>query len=133
MRPLILEAGAIAAAEVTILKTDVVGPGQIFNCLAAMAMDETTQIATRIEIGIFSGTRLIPIDATAGAFAAGVSHTIYWPFAIPAGCGVYAKFVTPTAGDQLRLVATGVVGPVADINRDRFMGDRAADHPLRRI
>lgn len=119
MRPLILESGVIAAAEVTILKTDVIGPGQIFNCLAAMAMDETTQIATRIEIGIFSGTRLIPIDATAGAFAAGISHTIYWPFAIPAGCGVYAKFVTPTAGDQLRLVATGVVGPVADVHGER--------------
>lgn len=133
MRPLILEAGVIAAAEVTILKTDVIGPGQIFNCLAAMAMDETTQIATRIEIGIFSGTRLIPIDATAGVFPAGVSHTIYWPFAIPTGSGVYAKFVTPTAGDQLRLVATGVVGPVADINRDSFMGDRAADHPTRRL
>ena len=34
-------------------------------------------------------------------------------------------------GDQLRLVATGVVGPVADINRYRFMGDRPTDHPTR--
>src|SRR5574344_940043 len=119
MRPMMFEAGVVAAAEITTLKTDVVGPGQLFQCHSIMARDETTAIATYIEIGIFSGTRLIPIDCTAGSFAAKVSHTLYWPFVLGPGQGMYAIFATPTAGDILTLVANGMIGPVADVRGER--------------
>lgn len=119
MRPMMFEAGVVAAAEITTLKTDVVGPGQLFQCHSIMARDETTAIATYIEIGIFSGTRLIPIDCMAGSFAAKVSHTLYWPFALGPGQGMYAIFATPTAGDILTLVANGMIGPVADVHGER--------------
>ena len=127
MRPLILETGVVAAAEITTIKTDVIGPGQVFRCDSVMARDETSAIATLIEIGIFSGTRLIPIDATAGSFAANISHTIYWPFHLGPGMGVYAKFATPTAGDQLRLVASGIVGPVGGLSSDRDFREHFKD------
>lgn len=116
MRPMMFEAGVVAAAEITTLKTDVVGPGQLFQCHSIMARDKTTKIDTYIEIGILSGTRLIPIDCTAGSFAAMVSHTLYWPFALGPGQGMYAIFATPTAGDILELVANGMIGPVADVH-----------------
>lgn len=119
MRPMMFEAGVVAAAVITTLKTAVVGPGQLFQCHSIMARDETTAIATYIEIGIFSGTRLIPIDCTAGSFAAKVSHTLYWPFALGPGQGMYAIFATPTAGDKLTLVANGMIGPVADVHGER--------------
>ena len=101
MRPFVLEAGAVAAAEITVLKSDVIGPGQMMEAYSIMAMDLDNTIATYIEIGIFSGTRLIPIDSTPGAFAANTSHTIYWSCVVGPGQGVYAKFATPTAGDRL--------------------------------
>lgn len=112
MRPLILEAGSVAAAAITVVKTDVISPGQMFFCYSAMAMDLTSAIATYIEIGLFSGTRLVPIDSTPGSFAANTSHTIYWPFVLGPGQGVYAKFATPTADDKLVVVANGLAGPV---------------------
>ena len=119
MRPLILEAGAVAAAAITTLKTDVVGPGQIFKVLSVMARDETTAIANWIEIGLYSGTRLIPIDCTAGNFAALVSHTVYWPFVVPQGMGVYARFNIPTSGDNLVLVAAGYAESIAHDRHDQ--------------
>lgn len=119
MRPMMFEAGVVAAAAITTLKTDVVGPGQIFQCYSVIARDETTAIATYIEIGIFSGTRLIPIDCTAGLFAAKISHTLYWPFVLGPGQGIYAIFATPTEGDQLTLVANGLAGPVVDVSPRR--------------
>lgn len=117
MRPMMFEAGVVAAAEITTLKTDVVGPGQLFQCHSIMARDKTTKIDTYIEIGILSGTRLIPIDCTAGSFAAMISHTLYWPFTLGPGQGMYAVFATPTDGDMLELVANGMIGPVADVSR----------------
>jgi len=119
MRPLILEAGVVAAAEITTLKTDVVGPGQIFNVLSVMARDETTAIANWIEIGLFSGTRLVPIDCTAGNFAALISHTVYWPFVVPQGMGVYARFNIPTADDKLTLVAAGYAESIMENRYDK--------------
>lgn len=119
MRPMMFEASLIAAAAITTLKTDVVGPGQLFQCYSIMARDETSAIANYIEIGVFSGTRLIPIDCTAGNFPAKVSHTLYWPFVIGPGMGMYAIFNIPTAGDQLTLVANGLACPVADVGLNR--------------
>ena len=128
MRPMMFEAGCVAAAEVTTLKTDVVGPGQLFQCHSIMARDKTSAIATYIEIGILSGTRLIPIDCTAGSFAAMVSHTLYWPFALGPGQGMYAIFATPTAGDILELVANGMIGPVANVHGERPREKHSLDH-----
>lgn len=129
MRPMVLEAGVVAAAEVTVLKSEVIGPGQMFQAYSVMAKDETTAISTYIEIGIFSGTRLIPIDCTAGSFAANTSHTIYWPCVVGPGQGIYAKFATPTAGDNLMLVAAGMVGPVGvDLNEKNFWRGHGERH-----
>ena len=107
MIPLILSSGVIAGAAVTTLKTEPVPHGQIFTALSIMAMDETSAIATFIEIGVYSGSRLIPIDSTPGNFPAGTSHTIFWPCVLLPGQGVYAKFSTPSSGDQLSLAAHG--------------------------
>ena len=112
MIPAILENGAIAAAEVTTLKTPLVVPGHVMTVLSCMAMDEESAIATSIEIGIIDGTRLIPVDSTPGNFPAGTSHTLFWPCLLLPGQGMYAKFTTPTAGDQLRIVAHGFVEPL---------------------
>ena len=124
MRPFVLEAGVVAAAEITTLKTDVIGPGQMFHASSIMARDENNTIATYIEIGIYSGSRLIPIDATAGAFAAKTSHTIYWPAVVGPGQGVYATFATPTADDKLTLVAAGLIGPVGRGDIEENIGRR---------
>jgi hypothetical protein len=72
-----------------------------------MAMDLDNTIATIIEIGVFDGSSLTPIDATPGPFPAGTSMTVYWSCLVQAGQGVYAKFTTPTSKDRLRLVAHG--------------------------
>ena len=114
MIPQILESGVIAAAAVTVLKTPLVTPGHQMTVLSCMAMDETSAIATAIEIGIIHGTRLIPIDATPGNFPAGTSHTLFWPCLLSPGQGMYAKFTTPTAGDQLRIVAHGFIDPIGE-------------------
>ena len=130
MRPFVLEVGVVAAAEITTLKTDVIGPGQMFQAYSIMARDETNAIATYIEIGIFSGTRLIPIDSTPGAFAAKTSHTIYWPAVVGPGQGIYAVFATPTADDKLSLVAAGMVGPVGRDDNEAGFGRRHGERGL---
>ena len=115
MIPHILESGIIASAAVTVLKTPLVAPGRQMTILSCMAMDETSAIATAIEIGIIHGTRLIPIDSTPGNFPAGTSHTLFWPCILSPGQGMYAKFTTPAAGDQLRIVAHGYIDPWGDV------------------
>jgi hypothetical protein len=107
MKPMTLRGEAIAAAVVTTLKTAVVADDCIFTALSVMAMDVDNTIATIIEIGVFDGSSLTPIDATPGPFPASTSMTIYWPCLVQAGQGIYAKFVTPTAGDRVRVVAHG--------------------------
>ena len=112
MMPSILENSVIAAAEVTTLKTPLVVSGYVMTVLSCMAMDEENSIATSIEIGIVDGTRLIPVDSTPGNFPAGTSHTLFWPCLLLPCQGMYAKFTTPTSGDQLRIVAHGFVEPL---------------------
>ena len=107
MIPVILQAGVVAAAEETVIETDRVKGGYNFFALSIIAMDKTTAIATLIEIGIIDGTKQIPIDSTPGNFPANTSHTVYWPCILREGQRVYAKFLTPTAGDQLVLYAHG--------------------------
>ena len=108
MNPLILEGAAVSAAEVTTVVTSKVPDDHIFTAYSVMAMDETTAIATLIEIGIMDGTHGTPIDSTPGPFPAATSMTIYWPCVLKSGQAVYAKFTTPSAGDKLRVIANGV-------------------------
>ena len=107
MKPTTLRGEAIAAAEVTTLKTNVVAEDCIFTALSVMAIDIDHAISTIIEIGVFDGSSLTPIDATPGPFPANTSMTIYWPCLVQSGQGIYAKFTTPTAGDRVRVVAHG--------------------------
>ena len=108
IEPAIYEAGVVAAAEVTIIRTPVVPPCSVFSPLMVMAMDLDHDIATAIEIGMVSGNRLIPVSVKGGTIAAGTSHNVQEPFVLVGGQGIYAKFTTPTAGDHLLLVATGI-------------------------
>ena len=107
--PCVLEGGKVAAAEVTTIKTSPVADHCFMTVSAICAIDFTTKIDTYIEIGIDDSGRLIPIQSTAGSFAANVSHSIDYPVVLKAGQRIYAKFATPTAGDQLAVYAHGVV------------------------
>jgi hypothetical protein len=107
MKPLTLDNGVVAAAEVTTLITPKVPDGRMFTALSIMAMDQDTAIATLIEIGITDGITRIPIDSAPGNFPAATSMTLYWPCIVRPGQAIYAKFNTPAAGDHLRLVAHG--------------------------
>lgn len=108
MLPAILVGGDIASSAVeTVITTEKVRPGVMFTALSVMAKDETSAIATLIEIGVMDGTRQIPIDSTPGNFPANTSHTIYWPSILREGQCFYAKFLTPTSGDQLMISAHG--------------------------
>jgi hypothetical protein len=109
MIPYVLEGGVVAAAEVTIVKTPLIGPNLMFTSLSVLAMDDDNIIATFIEIGIINGTKLIPIDSTPGPFPANTSMTIYWPCMLGAGQGIYAKFSTPTDGDRLTVISHGIL------------------------
>jgi hypothetical protein len=108
MNPLILQGSKVAAAEITTVVTTKVPDDHILTCYSVMAMDETTEITTLIEIGIADGEGRTPIDSTPGPFPAATSMTIYWPFVLGPGQAVYAKFATPTASDVLRVVANGI-------------------------
>jgi len=108
MIPAILVGSGIASeAAEKVITTESVKPGAIFTALSVMAMDETTAIATLIEIGVMDGTRQIPIDSTPGNFPADTSHTIYWPSMLREGQRFYAKFLTPSIGDHLIISAHG--------------------------
>ena len=108
MIPAILVGAGIASSSAEIvITTESVKPNAIFTALSVMAMDETTAIATLIEIGVMDGTRQIPIDSTPGNFPAKTSHTIYWPSMLREGQRFYAKFLTPTEGDHLIISAHG--------------------------
>ena len=123
MLPVILVGSGIAAsAAETVIETESVAPGVIYTALSVMAMDETSAIATLIEIGVMDGTRQIPIDSTPGNFPAKTSHTIYWPSMLLPGQRFYAKFLTPTEGDHLMISAHGFIEEMQD-DAER------ADHP----
>jgi hypothetical protein len=109
MIPHVLEGGVVAAAEETIVKTPSIGLGLMYTAFSTMAMDLDSAIATLIEIGVYDGVKLIPIDSTPGSFAAKTSMTLYWPCMLKAGQGIYAKFLTPTAGDKLIVVSHGAI------------------------
>jgi len=108
MNPLILSGSVVAAAEETTVVTQEVPDGYMFKAYSVMAMDETTAIATLIEIGIADGFGRTPIDSTPGPFPAGTSMTVYWPCVLRGGQAIYAKFKTPAASDKLRVIANGV-------------------------
>lgn len=112
MIPVILEGGTVAAAEETLIKTSPVTSGQVMTVLSALARDLTSAIATRIEIGVLDGSREIPFYAGAGSFAAKIPAVVYWPCILMPGQAVYARFLTPTAGDLLEVVAHGFVEPL---------------------
>lgn len=104
---ILVGAGTASSSAETVITTESVKPNAIFTALSVMAMDETTAIATLIEIGVMDGTRQIPIDSTPGNFPAKTSHTIYWPSMLREGQRFYAKFLTPTEGDHLIISAHG--------------------------
>lgn len=108
MQPITLEGGAIAPASAElVVETNPVGRGKLFTALSILAMDLTTAVATLIEIGVMDGTKRIPIDSTPGNFPAKTSMTIYWPCMLREGQKIYAKFDSPTAGDELVVYAHG--------------------------
>jgi hypothetical protein len=115
MIPYTLDIGAIAAAEVTTLRTRFVPRGHMFTCLSVMAWDEDHAIAQSIEIGISGGSDQIPLDATPGNFPVKTSHTLFYPCMLREGQGFYAVFSTPSAGDRLRLVAHGYIEKMEDM------------------
>ncbi|HPS39795.1 MAG TPA: hypothetical protein PL124_10315 [Candidatus Cloacimonadota bacterium] len=104
---ILVGAGIAASAAETVITTESVRPNAIFTALSVMAMNETSAIATLIEIGVMDGTRQIPIDSTPGNFPAKTSHTIYWPSMLREGQRFYAKFLTPSEGDHLIISAHG--------------------------
>ena len=104
---ILVGAGIAASAAETVITTESVRPNAIFTALSVMAMNETSAIATLIEIGVMDGTRQIPIDSTPGNFPAKTSHTIYWPSMLREGQRFYAKFLTPSEGDHLIISALG--------------------------
>ena len=112
MMPVILEGGVVAAAEETLVKTSPVAPGCVMTVLSVLARDKTTAISTRIEIGVLDGSREIPFYAGAGSFAAMIPAVVYWPCILMPGQAVYARFLTPTAGDVLEVIAHGFVEPL---------------------
>lgn len=108
MIPVILSGGSVASSSAeVVITTDAVAPRMMFTALSIMAMDEDSAIATLIEIGVLDGSKRIPIDSTPGSYPAATSHTIYWPSMLLPGQRYYAKFLTPTAGDHLSIVAHG--------------------------
>ena len=120
MMPITLEGGVVAAAEETLVKTSPVTSGQIMTVLSALARDKTNAIATRIEIGVLDGSREIPFYAGAGSFAALVPAVVYWPCLLMPGQAIYARFLTPTAGDLLEVVAHGFVEPLCGPHDDFY-------------
>ena len=112
MMPVILEGGVVAAAEETLIKTSPVAPGCVMTVLSALARDKTSAIATRIEIGVLDGSREIPFYAGDGSFAIKIPAVVYWPCILMPGQSVYARFLTPTAGDVLEVIAHGFVEPL---------------------
>lgn len=112
MHPLVLQNSAIAAAEVTTLKTGVVPFGVMFTVMNVMARDKTTANATSIEIGIAQGNSRIPLKCQAGSIAANISVNMSDPCILIPGQSIYAIFSTPTAGDIIELVAVGYVEPI---------------------
>ena len=114
MLPLILEGAAVADGNEQYVETQALPGDCVAELYSIIAMDETTAIATLIEIGIVSGTKRIAIDSTPGNFPAGTSMTIYWPAVLGSGQKVYARFKTPTADDKLLVRAFGAVRCVRD-------------------
>lgn len=117
MNPVFLDGGVVAAAEVTYLVTAKLPPACIATIRSVCAIDRTSAIANKIEIGILDGVRRIPLASKAGSFAAGVSHTFEAPFCLMPGQAVYAMFDVPSADDKLELVAQGFV-VCAECERD---------------
>lgn len=111
--PLILDGSEIAAsAAETVIQTDRVKAGHRFTAFSVCAYDKTNAIATLIEIGVMDGTKQIMIDSTPGNFPSKTSHTIYWPSILREGQRFYAKFLTPTQGDELFIYAHGLLEEV---------------------
>ena len=113
MFPNILSGSLIApASAVQVVQTEPVQAGYLMIAASMVAYDADNAIATSIEIGIVDGTRLIPIDITAGSFAAGISHTSFWQSYLGPGQRVYARFLTPTQGDHLYVFGHGLLIPM---------------------
>jgi hypothetical protein len=72
----------------------------VFNCVA---VDRTSAVGTRIEVGIDRhGTAQI-VDSQAGSFAAGVCESVPGTFIVLGGERVYAVFSNASQNDILEL------------------------------
>lgn len=111
--PMILESGKICSSAVdTYLYTDSVPNCKMFTCLSLAAINFTHGIATRLEVGVLDGRAHIPVRSQPGSFPAKTSGNTEFPIIVLPGQKLYALFVTPQAGDDLRMYAHGYISEV---------------------
>ena len=111
--PIILEAGKICTASAdTYLTTSPVPACKMFTCMSLAAIDYTHGISTRLELGVLDGMAYIPIRSQKGPFLRQTSGNAEYPIHVLPGQRLYALFVTPTQGDDIRLYAHGYLTEV---------------------
>lgn len=111
--PFILEAGKIASsASNTYLETDNIPNNKLFTCMSLAAIDMSHGIGTRLELGIVDGRAYIPIRSQKGPFLLKTSGNAEYPVMVLPGQRLYALFVAPDTGDDLRLYAHGYLTEV---------------------
>lgn len=121
--PITLEAGKICAASAdTYLSTAPIPQRKLFTCMSLAAIDFTHGIATRLELGVLDGQAYIPIRSQKGPFLRKTSGNAEYPIHVLPGQRLYALFVTPFQGDDIRLYAHGYLTEV-DIDEKRSFCD----------
>lgn len=122
--PFILESGKIASSSVaTYLETDNIPHNRLFTCMSLAAFDMTHGIGTRLELGIVDGKAYIPVRSQKGPFPLRTSGNAEYPIMVLPGQRLYAMFVTPSAGDDLRLYAHGYLTEVKPDEKRSFSND----------
>ena len=113
--PFSLEAGRICSASTeTYLETDNVPNNKLFICMSLAAIDRTHAIGTRLELGVVDGKAYMPVRSQKGPFPAKTSGNAEYPVMVLSGQRLYALFVTPAAGDDIRLYAHGYLTEMND-------------------
>jgi len=119
--PFILEAGLIAlSASDTYLETSPIPNNKLFTCMSLAAIDMSHGIGTRLELGIVDGRAYVPIRSKKGPFPLKTSGNAEYPVMVLPGQRLYALFVTPSAGDDLRLYGHGYLTEVKHDEKRSF-------------
>ena len=119
--PFILESGKIApSASDTYLETDCIPNNKLFTCMSLAAMDVSHGFGTRLELGVVDGKAYMPVRSQPGPFHAKTSGNAEYPVMVLPGQRLYALFVTPSAGDDLRLYAHGYLTEVKHDEKRSF-------------